>query len=250
MPAGDTPADGELMTTNRKQQLTEILLVALRIAVAAILFVLAVTNYHRLTQLDVRAVVSAASGIGIAAAAVVGIYLIKSVLFVIPASIIYIYTGMAFDTPLALAINFAGIALEITVTFWLGRFLGGGYVEKKIQGKKWAGKLMQVKGKNKASFLFAVRVLPAFPIDFVSLFLGASGIGFIPYFLLTVAGIMPRVILFTILGDGLYDYIPMELLVGVAVSSIPAALFVWLFLYFRKKRRNRREPVPPPARQE
>ena len=227
------------MTKNRKHQITEFLLVALRVAVAAILFVLALTNYRRLTQLDVRAVVSAASGIGIAAAAVIGIYLIKSVLFVVPASIIYIYTGMAFDTPLALAINFAGIALEVTVTFWLGRFLGGSYVEKRIHGKKWAGKLMQVKQKNKASFLFAVRVLPAFPIDFVSLFLGASGIGFIPYFLLSVAGIMPRVILFTILGDGLYDYIPMELLVGVAVSSIPAALVIWLALYYRKRKKKK-----------
>ncbi|HZK38584.1 MAG TPA: hypothetical protein VFD23_00350, partial [Clostridia bacterium] len=50
-------------------------------------------------------------------------------------------------------------------------------------------------------------------------------------------GIMPRVILFTVLGDGLYDYIPMELLVIVAISSIPVALLVWLVLYFRKKRK-------------
>ena len=238
------------MTQNRKQQLKEILLVALRIAVAAILFSLAVTNYSRLTHLDVRAVVSAASGIGIAAAAVLGIYLVKSVLFVVPASIIYIYTGMAFDTPLSLAINFAGIALEVTLTFWLGRFLGGSYVEKKIHGKKWAGKLMTIKQKNKVSFLFAVRVLPAFPIDFVSLFLGASGIGFLPYFLISVAGIMPRVILFTILGDGLYDYIPMELLVAIAVSSIPAALFIWLFLYFRKKKTAKSEPAAQTVHQQ
>jgi len=237
------------MTKHRKQQLTEILLVALRVCVAAILFALAVTNYSRLTQLDVRAVVSAASNITFAIAAVLGIYLVKSVLFVVPASIIYIYTGMAFDTPLALAINFAGIALEVALTFWLGRFLGGSYVEKKIHGKKWAGKLMRIKQKNKLSFLFGVRVLPAFPIDFVSLFLGASGIGFLPYFLVSVAGIMPRVVLFTILGDGLYDYIPMELLVAFAVSSIPAALFIWLFLYFRKKKTAKREPASQPGQQ-
>jgi uncharacterized membrane protein YdjX (TVP38/TMEM64 family) len=224
---------------NPDKKIQEALLVALRIAVAAILFGTALSNYKDLTHLDVRGIVSSASALSIAVAAVIGIYLVKSVLFVVPASIIYIYTGMAFDTPLALAINLAGIALEVTVTFWLGRFLGGEYVEKKMRGKKWADKLMNSKQKNKLSFLFLVRVLPAFPIDFVSLFLGASGIRFLSYFFVSVAGIMPRVILFTILGDGLYDYIPMELLVGVAVSSIPIAMTVWLFMYFRKKRHQK-----------
>jgi len=214
----------------------EVLLIALRIAIAAILFGTAVMNYDRLTHLDVRSVVSAASSIAVAVAAVIGIYLIKSVLFVIPASIIYIYVGMAFSTPAALIINLAGIVLEVTLTFWLGRFLGGDYVEKKVRGKKWGEKLLNVKQKNKLSFLFVVRLLPAFPIDFVSLFLGASGFGFLPYFLMSVIGIMPRVVLFTILGDGIYNYIPMKLLVIVAISSIPAALIVSLIIHFKKRR--------------
>lgn len=223
------------MVSKQKQQIKEVLLVALRIAVAVILFVVAVSNYTTLTNLDVRGVVAAASGLTVAIAAVLGIYLIKSVLFVVPASIIYIYAGMAFATPVAIAVNLAGIVLEVTVTFWLGRFLGSGYVEKKIRGKKWGEKLLNTKQKNKLSFLFGVRFLPAFPIDFVSLFLGASGTKFLPYFFISVLGIMPRVVLFTILGDGLYDYIPMKLLVAVAISSIPVALIVWLVLYFRKK---------------
>ena len=224
------------MTNIRKQQIKETVLVALRIIVAAILFVAAVSNYNRLTHLDVRSVVAAAGSLTVAVAAVLGVYLLKSLVFVVPASIIYIYTGMAFDTPIAIVINLAGIALEVAVTFWLGRFLGSKVVEEKIRGKKWAEKLMNAKQKNKLSFLFGVRVLPAFPIDFVSLFLGASGTTFLSYFFISVLGIMPRVILFTILGDGLYDYIPMKLLVGVAVSSIPIALVVWLVFYFRKKR--------------
>lgn len=224
--------------TKKQKNLQEYFLVAIRIAVAVTLFTLAISNYSRLTRLDVRAVVAAASGLSVAVAAVLGIYLLKSVLFVVPASIIYIYTGMAFDMPVALAVNLVGIAIEVTITFWLGRFLGSGYVEKKLHGKKWGEKLMNAQQKNKLSFLFGVRVLPAFPIDFVSLFLGASGIGFIPYFFVSILGIMPRVILFTVLGDGLYDYIPMELLVIVAISSIPVALLVWLVFYFRKKRKG------------
>ena len=226
------------MNKETVKKLGEPLLVAARILTAGVLFFAAVTNYGRLTSLDVRAVVVAAGNLALAAGVVLGIYLLKSVLFVIPASLIYISVGLAFDTGQAIAINFVGIALEVTVTFLLGKFLGGAYVEKRLRGKKFADKLLNAKQKNTLSFLLVARALPAFPIDFVSLFLGASGIGFLPYFIISVIGIMPRVILFTVLGDGIYKYIPMEVLLLVAISAIPAALLVWLVLYFRKKRRT------------
>lgn len=225
------------MNKETVKKLGEPLLVAARILTAGVLFFAAVTNYGRLTSLDVRAVVVAAGNLALAAGVVLGIYLLKSVLFVIPASLIYISVGLAFDTGQAIAINFVGIALEVTVTFLLGKFLGGVYVEKRLRGKKFADKLLNAKQKNTLSFLLVVRALPAFPIDFVSLFLGASGIGFLPYFIISVIGIMPRVILFTVLGDGIYKYIPMEVLLLVAISAIPAALIVWLVSYIRKKRR-------------
>lgn len=226
------------MNKETVKKLGEPLLVAARILTAGVLFFAAVTNYGRLTSLDVRAVVAAAGNLALAAGVVLGIYLLKSVLFVIPASLIYISVGLAFDTGQAIAINFVGIALEVTVTFLLGKFLGGAYVEKRLRGKKFADKLLNAKRKNTLSFLLVVRALPAFPIDFVSLFLGASGIGFLPYFIISVIGIMPRVILFTVLGDGIYKYIPMEVLLLVAISAIPAALIVWLVSYIRKKRRS------------
>lgn len=225
------------MNKGTMKKVAEPLLVAARILTAGVLFFAAVTNYGRLTSLDVRAVVAATGNLALAAGVVLGIYLLKSVLFVIPASLIYISVGLAFDTGQAIAINFFGIAVEVTVTFLLGKFLGGAYVEKRLRGKKFADKLLNAKRKNTLSFLLVVRALPAFPIDFVSLFLGASGIGFLPYFILSIIGIMPRVILFTVLGDGIYKYIPMEVLLLVAISAIPAALIVWLVLYIRKKRR-------------
>ncbi len=220
-----------------KKLIAEVLLTALRIAVASALFIIALMNYRRLTHLDVRNIVNAASGLTAAVAAVLSIYVIKSLLFVIPASIIYIYVGMAFDTGSAILINLAGIVLEVSITYLLGRFLGGDYVRKRMSGKKWSEKLLNMKQRNKLSFLFGIRALPTFPIDFVSLFLGASGIGFLPYFLISVSGIMPRVILFTVLGDGIYDYIPMELLVVAGISSIPAGLIIWLVMHFGKKKK-------------
>ena len=69
----------------------------LKAAVALIIFAAAVINYDKLKNIDVRAIVEASSSLVAAVGAILGIYLVKSVLFVIPASLIYIAVGMAFS---------------------------------------------------------------------------------------------------------------------------------------------------------
>ena len=81
--------------------------------------------------------------------------------------------------------------------------LGGEYVEKRLKGSKAGDKVLALGDGKKLSVLFLVRFLPVFPIDFVSLFLGATKLPYWKYALISLGGIMPRVILFTILGDGI-----------------------------------------------
>ncbi|HOU09404.1 MAG TPA: VTT domain-containing protein [Clostridiales bacterium] len=233
------------MDSKRQAEIREAAGVSVRILVAGALFGLAVWKYDELKAIDMRVITAAAGSFAAAVAAVLGVYLLKSVVFVIPASLLYIYTGMAFDTRNALLINFAGILIEVTATFWLGKFLGKDYVLRLARGKRWYEKLNAVKSRHKISFLFLVRALPVFPIDFVSLFLGASGIGFWPYLLLSAGGIMPRVILFTLLGDGFYRYVPKWFLFSVAIASIPLALAAWLFKHFRDRSRAARRHETP-----
>ena len=63
---------------------------------------------------------------------------------------------------------------------------------------------------------------------------------FLPYFLISVGGILPRVILFTILGDGLYDYVPMDKIALVAAILLPAALIVWVVRYAIKAKKGKK----------
>ena len=216
----------------------DVLMLILRCAVAAALLIIAVVNYDKLTKIDMRALVAGAGSTAAAVAVIIGVFAVKSVLFIIPASMIYIYVGMAFPTASAIAINLAGIALEITVTYLLGWFLGGEYVEKRLKGSKAGDKVLALGDGKKLSALFLVRFLPVFPIDFVSLFLGATKLPYWKYALISLGGIMPRVILFTILGDGIYDYIPMDKIVLVIVCCIPAVIVWWVLKFFRSKKNN------------
>jgi uncharacterized membrane protein YdjX (TVP38/TMEM64 family) len=216
----------------------DVFMLILRCAVAITLLVIAVVNYDRLTKIDMRALVDGAGSTAAAVAVIIGVYAVKSVLFIIPASMIYISVGMAFPTPSAIAINLAGIALEITATYLLGWFLGGEYVEKRLKGNKAGDKVLALGDGKKLSALFLVRLLPVFPIDFVSLFLGATKLPFWKYALLSIGGIMPRVILFTILGDGIYDYIPMDKIVLVIVCCIPVVIIWWVIKFFKNRKNS------------
>ncbi len=213
------------------------LLALLRAGVAMVIFTLAVINYEKLKNIDVREIVEASANTVIAIATIWGIYLVKSVLFIIPASLIYISIGMAFPTPLACLISLVGIILEVTVTYFLGLFLGGDYVNKLLAKSKGGQKILDMKFNENFPAFLAIRALPVFPIDFVSLFWGASKAPFIRYFLASVIGIMPRVILFTILGDGIYDYIPIHLIIKIVIFAIPVGVVVYLVRHFVKMKK-------------
>ncbi|MBE6772678.1 MAG: TVP38/TMEM64 family protein [Ruminococcaceae bacterium] len=206
----------------------------IRVAVAMIIFVLAVINYDRLKNIDVRALVEGSSSVLVAVLTIWGVYLTKSILFIIPASLIYISTGMAFPPVTASLISLVGIIIEVTVTYLLGLFLGGEYVNKQLKKTKAGKKILDMKLNDSFIALLPIRALPVFPIDFVSLFWGASKCGFHRYFFASVIGIMPRVILFTILGDGIYDYIPIHLIIKIIIISIPIGAIIYLIRHFIK----------------
>lgn len=216
----------------------EILKAALKIAVALAVFIAVLCNYDTLTHLDMRTLAAAAPSLLAAVLTVLGVYVLKGLVFVIPASLFYISVGMAFEPLTAVAVNLAGILLEVTVSYVFGWFLGGAYITKLLQSKKGGQRILEMQNKRSgAASVFVMRLLPVFPIDFVSLFLGSSKYPFLKYLLLSVAGIAPRVILFTLLGDTIYDYIPMRLIITLIVIAVPvAAIAVLIRMLYRRKK--------------
>ncbi len=218
------------------------LMALFRVAVAMTIFVVAVLNYEKLKNIDVRALVEASTNMIIALVTIWGVYLVKSVLFIIPAMLIYVSIGMAFPTPTACLISLVGIILEVTVTYLLGLFLGGPYVNKLLSKTKPGKKVLDMKLNENFPTLLVIRALPVFPIDFVSLFWGASKCRFPRYFIASVVGIMPRVVLFTILGDGIYEIFPMHRIVEVIIIAIPIGCIVYLIRHFIKIKKLESNP--------
>lgn len=220
----------------------ELVPMLLRIGLLAAIFVAVALNYEKLVNLDVRELVAMAPGQFTAVALAVGIFGLKGMTFVIPAMLVYVSVGMAFDTGIAILISIAGIALEVTVTYWLGRALGGEYVTKLLKKVKGGDKILGMKDTSKFSTVFVVRLV-ALPIDFSSLFFGSMKTPFFRYMLFSVLGIAPRVIAFTLLGDSVYEYIPMELIIKAVLVIVPivAVVFIIRWVINRKKKAKTNE---------
>ena len=218
-----------------RKKVKNILLNVLKIAVAVVLFTVILLNYEKLATLDVRTLIAGASSLTAAILIVIAVYALKSVVFVIPASIIYLSVGMAFETPLAIIINVVGIMVEVTISYILGRFLGREKIDSMLKGKKGYELLEKLKNKGKYAFVFLLRIL-TFPIDFGSLFFGASGFSFPSYFVMSLLGILPRVIVMTILGYGIYELIPMKYIIIAVLCLIPIAVIGLIIAKFRKKK--------------
>ncbi len=219
---------------------------AVRIVVSVIIISVIIWKFEEFQNIDIRGIVSASGSLGIAIASILGIYLLKAIVFVVPASLVYIAVGLALPAFIAISVNIGGILLEVCVTYLLGMMLGGNIVTNKLKKVKYGDKILALHEKNKLSAIFAIRFLPVFPIDIVSLFLGAVKMKFVPYLLISLAGILPRVILFTILGDGLYDYIPMQKLMVIAAVLVPVALIIWIIRYAIKSKKSEEIAENPP----
>lgn len=218
----------------------ELLPLLLRLVVLAVLFILVALNYDSLVNIDVRALMAGAPSEVAAIAVGIAIFLLKGLTFVIPAMLIYVSIGMAFDLGTALFISLCGIAVEVSVTYLLGRILGGEYVSRLIKKAKGGEKLMNMKDKSKFSSLLVIRLLPVFPIDFASLFMGSIKLPFVKYLIISVLGIAPRIIAFTLVGDSIYEFFPMDLLLKAVLVLVPVIAVVFVVMWIVKQKKKLR----------
>lgn len=227
----------------------DIFLTLFKCAVALTLFFIAVFNYDTLSNLDVAKLVSFTDNVPLIVAVVLAVYVVKALVFVVPASLVYVAVGAILHPVLAVIVNLTGIFIEVSVTYFLGRFLGKDAVYKLLSKKEVGRKILEKDLGSKASVLLTIRAVPAFPIDFISLFYGASGCKYLKYALLSLAGISWRVILFTILGDAIFAWIPMDKIILVVICCIPVGVAYYLVKKFvldpkkqKKEEQNQNEP--------
>ena len=132
-------------------------------------------------------------------------YAFKSLSFVFPMALLFITGGILFSPFFAILINTLGVAISLSVPYWMGRHLGAKLTEKLALKYEKIGELQMLQQENDFFFSYLIRVIGILPCDVVSLYMGSIEISYPQYILGGVLGFLPRVIATTLIGGSITD---------------------------------------------
>ena len=90
--------------------------------------------------------------------------------------------------------------------------------------------------KSGSLFLsFLLRVIGMVPMDVSSMYLGSTGVPFLPYLLATTAGALPKVVAITLAGDSITEPGSPAFLLSAAFTAGLTVLSSLFYLWYRKR---------------
>ena len=128
---------------------------------------------------------------------VMGAYLLGS-LVLFPVTILNIATVFTFGPVLGNVYGVAGWLLSGSMGYGIGRLIGRDLLHK-IAGPR-LDRLIQQAGRHGFLTVLTMRVLPVAPFTLVNLFVGTSGIRFRDFFLASLIGRIPGIVILTLVS--------------------------------------------------
>ncbi len=128
------------------------------------------------------------------------LYVFKTVTVFMPQVILYIAAGLLFSPVWAVLITLAGMLIEFSLGYYMGRVLGRERVLEKMQKSRRGRIVLQACDNRSVTSAFLPRFIPT-PTDLGSMFFGAIGMSFGYYLQGSFLGLLPRAIPYVLLGD-------------------------------------------------
>ncbi|QNO14719.1 VTT domain-containing protein [Alkalicella caledoniensis] len=189
-------------------------------------------NWDDIKNINITDFVSNSENIYITMAVILGLFALKSVIFILPIPMLYISSGMVLPIYIAIVVNIAGVLIEVSLTYIYGKFLGADYIDKIVCKSKKLQRGLELNQQNEFIITFLLRITPV-NIEMVSLMLGASGNYYRNYLLASLMGLVPKLIIFTIIGYTMTNPVTFAI---VALFSL--ALLTWGALIMQLKKRD------------
>jgi uncharacterized membrane protein YdjX (TVP38/TMEM64 family) len=141
----------------------------------------------------------------LAALLFMGLFTLKSIVAVVYLKLLYIAVGAVFPAPIAILVNIAGTAVEMTLPYLLGRYGGQRSMQVVMQRRPALRKLQSMGSANSLRFSTLSRAVGVLPADALSIYLGASGMPYIDFVLGGVLGLFPSMVITTVMGVQIED---------------------------------------------
>lgn len=147
-----------------------------------------------------------------------------------PQWILIAATVLAFGPQMGGLYAWAATLFSASFDFWIARFIGAARIEA-ISGK-FVARVISLVRRNGLLFSFAVRLVPTGPFVLVNMAAGVSGLRFLPFFAGTGLGIIPKILVVVLLGQGALTAAQGERFMLLAVLG--AAVIVVIMLLARR----------------
>ena len=205
---------------SRKTAVKAAVLLLLAAVVAALYFSPA---REHLTRDNVRAFVEHLRGLWYGPAIFIAVFTLACV-FALPASVFVLAAGFIFGWLPGMLYSLVGGMLGAAASFYLGRFVGEGMLEK--FGRVGRAVAKQV---DHATFrsLLALRFIPGIPFAVLNYGCGVAGVRVRDYLASTAIGIIPPMFVFAYCADALFNGSMSE---GDAVKRLVVVLGLMLFI--------------------
>lgn len=174
-----------------------------------------------------------------AAAVLVVIYSIKSMSIVFPLTALYISAGVLFPFWVAILVNLVGLFCCTTIPFWIGRFSGAPLMEKLTEKYPKVNKLSEIGTSNEVFSSYILRAIGILPGDVASAVMGACGYRFPAYTLGSLLGLLPAMIIQTLMGRHLDE--PLSPLFIFLFCLLIAVSVISTFCYNRYRKHKHKE---------
>ncbi len=174
----------------------------------------------------------------VAALAMLGLFLLKSVDFIMYSGVLYAASGILFPLPAAIALNIVGAAIMVTPVYFIGRSLGAPVLEalKRKYPKLNDFVSQPIGGELMLSLLLRSVGLS---LHVGSLYLGAAQVCFDRYLLGSVLGLLPMIITDTVMGTSVHDPKSPAFVIALAAKLSISALSLLIALILRKRGRQK-----------
>ncbi len=151
-------------------------------------------------------------------------FAVKSLSIVVPLTIMFVASGVMYPLWLAIPINLAGLTIALTIPYFIGRLSGTELIEKLVEKYPKAKQIREIGQKNDIFISFFARAIAVTPCDVVSMLLGASGIRYPQFLLGSHLGLLPGLILQTLIGASLDGKITAPMIILFIVMMIACGI--------------------------
>ena len=161
------------------------------------------------------------------------IFSLKAFIMNPPLPLLYVAAGIIFPFWMAVLVVYVCLASEMTIGYFNGKLLGEKRVTALLGKKKWAANIINKGRINTLPMVFLMRVVPI-PKDPMSMFYGAMGLPFLRFLIVSLLGLTPVMIPFTLAGAAIENPLSAEFIIPFVICLV---ITVSLLLVYRHKTR-------------